>query len=51
MYWSPGTRSTAIANVMALARFEKIKCVIHVNDNAQMLKQGEKNVDILYKVH
>ena len=50
MYWSPGTRIPAIADVMPLARFEKIKRFFHMNNNAEMPKQGEENFDKLYKV-
>lgn len=50
MYWSPGTRIPAVADVMPLARFEKIKRFFHLNNNAEMPKHGQENFDKLYKV-
>ena len=50
IYWSPGTRIPAIADVMPLARLEKIKRFFHLNNNSEMPKQGEEGFDKLFKV-
>ena len=47
MYRSPGTRIPAIADKMPLARFEKLKCFFHVNDNLAISKHGDAMFDKL----
>ena len=50
MYWGKATRIPAVADIMPINRFEKIKQFFHCNDNSKNLPNTDKDFDKLFKV-
>lgn len=50
MYWGKATRIPAVADIMPVNRFEKIKHFFHCNDNCKNLPNTDKDFDKLFKV-
>ncbi|XP_065354215.1 piggyBac transposable element-derived protein 2-like [Calliphora vicina] len=49
-HWSNSIGTTKIREVMPLKKFEKIRRVIHFNDNTKNLAATDKNYDRMFKV-
>lgn len=50
MYWGKATRILAVADIMPINLFEKIKHFFHCNDNSKNLPNTDKDFDKLFKV-
>ena len=50
MYWSKATRIPAVADIMPVNRFEKIKQFFHCNDNSKNVPNTHQDFDKLFKV-
>ena len=50
IYWGKATRIPAVADIMRIKHFEKIKQFLHRNDNRKNLPNTHKHFDKLFKV-
>lgn len=50
MFWANATRLPIIADVMPRNRFEKLRAMLHFNDNSEMKTRNEEGYDKLFKV-
>ncbi|KAK1170655.1 piggyBac transposable element-derived protein 3-like [Acipenser oxyrinchus oxyrinchus] len=50
MYWSDACRFSPIADVMPRNRFGKLRNVVHLNDNSNMIMKQHPQYDPLFKV-
>lgn len=50
MYWANETRIPLIADVMSRNRFEKLRTMLHINDNFGMRERDDPKYDKLFKI-
>lgn len=50
MYWGQETRIPVFAHTMSRKRFDKLRTMLHINDNYEMKRRDDPNYDELFKV-